>query len=713
MRFIKILIFTLLISRTYISAQEATYKVVRTPFSTDRFDEYCPVFYKNGIVFCTNNNSGSLVTYSSGEGTGNADIHFYDTTSSARRSRLFSKSLRTKVNDGPVTFNATGDTIYYARNIRVEGSAREISSVRNRLGIFFAVFDGKNWVRIRELRFNNEWYNISSPCLSPDGKRLYFASDMPDGFGGSDLYYCNWENDYWGDPINMGSTINTKGNEAYPFITPAGEILFSSDGHPGLGNKDIFYSKPDGDKWLPPVRLDPPINSEYDDFGIVTDSLMSRGYFSSNRFKSADIFQFETIYPQIFYTDIQKENNYCFRFSDEGMISIDTTDLLYSWDFGDGKKLLGKTVNYCFPGPGKYNVKLDIIDRETGNLFFTKLKYSLELKDFEQPYISSPDLAIAGEEVIFSGLQSYLPGYEIISYVWDFGNGERKDGPEVNMTFKETGDYRVNMGLKLRSLSTGIIHNSGITKLIRVVESEQEKKNFISIAASSKEPASDIRNFENAQITVDYSADQDYLNDALFKLKISSSKNQISKEDTFFKNLPDKYDLKENYQPEAGVYSYEVEEQTTLMALLPAFRELNNLGYRNTVAVLEMPDSDAEIQLVGLKKNYGVLSDDYFDAYGRLKANAYLILDQIIILMNRYPETRMQIEVHTDNIGQAANNLRTSQSRAQLLANYLINRGISSKRLSAKGYGEVKPVASNMYERDRRLNRRVDFKFIK
>jgi hypothetical protein len=440
---------------------------------------------------------------------------------------------------------------------------------------------------------------------------------------------------------------------------------------------------------------------------------MSRGYFSSNRFKSADIFQFETIYPQIFYTDIQKENNYCFRFSDEGMISIDTTDLLYSWDFGAEKKLLGKTVNYCFPGPGKYNVKLDIIDRETGNLFFTKLKYSLELKDFEQPYISSPDLAIAGEEVIFSGLQSYLPGYEIISYVWDFGNGERKDGPEVNMTFKETGDYRVNMGLKLRSLSTGIIHNSGITKLIRVVENEQEKKNFISIAASSKEPASDIGNFENAQITVDYSADQDYLNDALFKLKISSSENQISREDTFFKNLPEKYDLKENYQPEAGVYSYEVEEQTTLMALLPAFRELNNLGYRNTVAVLEMPDSEAEIQLVGLKKNYGVLSDDYFDAYGRLKANAYLILDQIIILMNRYPETRMQIEVHTDNIGQAANNLRTSQSRAQLLANYLINRGISSKRLSAKGYGEVKPVASNMYERDRRLNRRVDFKFIK
>lgn len=708
----KIFIIILLISWRHISAQEPTYKVTRTPFSTDNFDEYSPAYYRNGIVFCTNNNAGSLVTYSSAEGKGTADIHFFDTTGSARRSRLFSRSLRTKANDGPVTFNARGDTIYYARNMRIEGSSSEISSVRNKLGIFYAVSDGKNWTRIRELRFNNEWYNISTPCLSPDGKRLYFASDMPDGLGGSDLYYCQWAGDYWSDPINMGNTINTKGNEAYPFITPAGEILFSSDGHPGLGNKDIFYSRPEGDKWLPPVRLDPPVNSQYDDFGIVTDSLMSRGYFSSNRSKSIDIFQFETIYPQIFYADIQQENIYCFRFSDEGMISIDTTTLRYSWDFGDGKKLSGKAVNHCFPGPGKYNVKLDIIDRATGNLFFTKLKYSLNLKDFEQPYISSPDIAVAGERINFSGLESYLPGYEIITYVWDFGNGTRMEGPEANMIFKEKGDYKVNMGVKLRSLSTGVIHNSGITKSIRVVDSEQEKKSMISAAASSKEPAPDIRNFENAQITVEYSAEEDYLNDALFKLKISSSENKISKADAIFKNLPDKYDLNEIYQKETGVYSYEVEEQITLIALLPAFRELHGLGYRNTVAVLEIPDSQAEKQLVGLKKNYGVLSDDYFDSYGRLKANAYLILDQIIILMNRYPETRMQIEVHTDNLGQAANNLKISQSRAQLLVNYLINRGISSKRLSAKGYGGIKPVASNMYERDRRLNRRVEFRFI-
>jgi hypothetical protein len=191
----KFFIFILLLIQINLSAQETTYTVTRTPFSTDNFDEYCPVYYRNGIVFCTNNNSGSFVTYSSAQGTGTVDIHYVDTTGSAKRSRLFSKSLRTKANDGPVTFNIRGDTIYFSRNMNSEGNLKEISSVRNRLGVFSAADDGKEWSRIRELRFNNEWYNITSPCLSPDGRRLYFASDMPNGHGGSDLYYCQWRGD--------------------------------------------------------------------------------------------------------------------------------------------------------------------------------------------------------------------------------------------------------------------------------------------------------------------------------------------------------------------------------------------------------------------------------------------------------------------------------------------------------------------------------------
>ena len=131
-----------------------------------------------------------------------------------------------------------------------------LSSVRNKLGIFYAVFDGKDWTKIRELRINSEWYNVTTPWISPDGKKLYFASDKPDGYGGSDLYYCQWKHDYWDEPVNLGPVINTKGNESYPFMNAAGEFFFSSDGHPGIGGKDIFFSRLSDSTWIEPVCLD-------------------------------------------------------------------------------------------------------------------------------------------------------------------------------------------------------------------------------------------------------------------------------------------------------------------------------------------------------------------------------------------------------------------------------------------------------------------------
>ena len=117
--------------------------------------------------------------------------------------------------------------------------------------------------------------------------------------------------------------------------------------------------------------------------------------------------------------------------------------------------------------------------------------------------------------------------------------------------------------------------------------------------------------------------------------------------------------------------------------------------------------------LLSLAKNYGILTDNYFDNYDRLTGNGYLMLDQIVILMNRNPGIRLEIGVHTDNLGLAANNLTLSQTRAQVMVSYLIKRGINSSRLIAKGYGGTRPVASNMFEKDRKLNRRVDFRLIK
>jgi hypothetical protein len=697
----------------FVMSQSETYIIQTAPFSSERYDEFCPVFYRNGIVFISNRKSG-LADYSSSHGAATVNINFIDTTDIVtwRKAGIFSKSLKTPLNDGPVTFNSTGDTIYYSRNLQVDGKISDLSSPRNKLGIFTAVLEGAKWTKIRELRFNNEFYNISTPWLAPDGRRLYFASDKPDGFGGSDLYYCDWRGDHWADPVNLGPVINTSGNEAYPFVNPAGELLFASDGHPGLGGKDIFFSRPNGKGWLPPVRIDPPINSEYDDFGIITDSLFSEGYFSSNRNGSVDIFRFKTMFPQIFYTDIQKENQYCFRFTDEGSVEADTLNLRYLWDFGDGKKAFGKVVHHCFPGSGDYKVRLDIVDRATGNLFFTKLIYTVELRDFEQAYIKSPDVAVSGEDIQFDALSSYLPGYEILSYSWEFGEGTRLQGQSVKHSFKENGEYNVNLGVTLKSETTGIIHKTGVSKKIVILGTAQDKASWLSKKAAVKHTIPDIRDFENALIKTDYSAEEQIRQTAIFRIELISSKSRLNLTNDVFRNLSVAYSVKEEFDPVTKIYSYYVDELMNLMEAYPAYRELKGLGFRDVIVKLNVIKDPIEKDLYNIKKNYGLLSDDYFDTYGRLRASAYLLLDQIVILMNRYPGILLEVSVFTDNLGVAANNLQLSQTRAQLMVNYLVNRGINAKRLRAIGYGGARPVASNILEKDRRLNRRVDFRII-
>ena len=706
-----IFFITLLFSATLVAQQE-TYTVTKTQFSSKHYDEFCPVYYQNGLVFTSNRKSSQFLEYSSSQGNTPFKINYVDPTMKGMRQSpvLFSKHLKTNYNDGPASFSSRFDTIYFSRNLKVDGKLKELSSFRNKLGIFYAVYENKKWDKIRELRFNNEWYNITTPYLSPDGKRLYFASDKPEGYGGSDIYYCQWKGYYWDEPVNVGPVINTSGNEAYPFVNPAGELLFASDGHPGLGGRDIFFSRIQNNKWLPPVRLDPPVNSEYDDFSIITDSLMSEGFFASNRDGSIDIFNFKTRLPQIFYTNNQKENQYCFNFSDSGAISVDTLNLRYLWDFGDGGKSYGERVQHCFPGPGTYKVKLDIVDRSTGSVFFNKLKYTVDLLDFEQPYIKSPEVAVVGEEISFEGLDSYLPGYKILSYTWVFGEGARLMGESVKYAFTKPGEYNVNMGVTLKSEKTGIIHKSGVSKKILVLNNTQERTSWLAKKASEKPVVPDIKKFENAFIRTEYSAETDFKQDAIFSVQFLTSKTRLEMSNVIFKTIGSKYNLREIAGKEG--YSYHAEDCISLMEAYPPFREISGMGFKTAEVKLNIIKDPVEKELFDIRKNYGVQADTYFDTYGRFKAAAYLLLDQIVMLMNRNPGLRLEVAYHTDNTGTAAANLRISQSRAQQMVNYLINRGVNVKRLAAKGYGSARPVGTNTNEEGRKLNRRIDFRII-
>ena len=196
-----------------------------------------------------------------------------------------------------MTFSRDYQTMYFTRNNTKKGLRKADSKGVTRLKIYEGKRGAEDWEDIVELPFNSDDYSVAHPTLSTNGDHLYFASDMPGGFGGMDLYVVSkGENEAWGAPVNLGSVVNTSANEAFPFIHTSGTLFFSSDGHGTLGGLDLFMANGVDADWREVINLGPQYNSGYDDLGIVLDPDGTSGYFSSNREGGNgkdDIYKFE------------------------------------------------------------------------------------------------------------------------------------------------------------------------------------------------------------------------------------------------------------------------------------------------------------------------------------------------------------------------------------------------------------------------------------
>lgn len=192
--------------------------------------------------------------------------------------------LNTRYHEGPACFTADGKTLYFTRNNYFKKKFKKDSKGINNLKIFRAKENNGSWQE-ENLSINSDEYSVGHPALSPDGKYLYFTSDMPGGKGMTDIYRSVINADGTiGAAENLGDAINTEGKEMFPFIDAEGNLFFSSDGQVGLGGLDVFQAptdKKDGFGKL--TNLGMPVNSTSDDFALVLDASGKSGYFSSNR----------------------------------------------------------------------------------------------------------------------------------------------------------------------------------------------------------------------------------------------------------------------------------------------------------------------------------------------------------------------------------------------------------------------------------------------
>lgn len=225
------------------------------------------------------------------------DVYVYD-VNSGNVSPL-PGDVNTKLHDGPVTLSQDGKTMYFTRNNYYHNrEGKRDKNATNHLKIYKASLVGNSWENVEELPINNNEYSVGHPALSPDGKWLYFTSDMPGGQGGTDIYRVAINGDTYGKPENV-SEVNTAGDEAFPFVDADGTLYFSSNGLAGLGLYDIFKVDLNGtDKT--PQNLGKPVNSNMDDFAYFKSPDTKKGYISSNRYNDDDnIFGFNQLEPLV------------------------------------------------------------------------------------------------------------------------------------------------------------------------------------------------------------------------------------------------------------------------------------------------------------------------------------------------------------------------------------------------------------------------------
>jgi outer membrane protein OmpA-like peptidoglycan-associated protein len=259
--------------------------------------DFCPVIQNGALVFSSDRRVNMVDNYTYGW-TGR---YFLDLFRAERNSdtvfvqiQSISNELNSPYHDAASSFSADGKEIYFSRSGKSKNRSLNGQIYANRPKIFSAMKVNGKWKNIVSFAYNSEDYSTDHPSISRDGRRLYFASDMPGGFGGADIYYCDRAGDGWGKPVNLGPAVNTRGNEKFPYIHPNGKLYFSSDGHVGYGGLDL-YMVMEGQGKVSVENLGRPFNSSWDDFGMYSEN-DSTGYLSSNRsggYGNDDIYYFE------------------------------------------------------------------------------------------------------------------------------------------------------------------------------------------------------------------------------------------------------------------------------------------------------------------------------------------------------------------------------------------------------------------------------------
>ncbi len=290
-------------------------KIFRLNFNSRKSD-FCPVFYKDGIIFYSNREKSEKIPSGFISNT-NADIFFVNIKNDSYSDPVYFNELIGYVYyEGAFTFYNNDNKMLLSKyTSSLSGKIKEKDKL-NGLRIFNSDIDtsSNKLYTLDMLSFNVQGFSSMHPTVSSDGNTVIFASDLSDGNGGTDLYITKQNRGFWSPPENMGDRINSQNDEYFPYLFQDSILIFTSNRPGGVGKFDVYITTLNNTS--APLNLGTPINSEEDDFSLIISADGDYGYFSSNREDTSqeDIYRFDLdfgsiqeLVKSVFYDDEKKE----------------------------------------------------------------------------------------------------------------------------------------------------------------------------------------------------------------------------------------------------------------------------------------------------------------------------------------------------------------------------------------------------------------------
>ncbi len=638
----------------------------------------------------------------------------------------FDKNLNNKYHEGPASFSNDFNFIAFTRNNYNGKSSDDII----KLQIYTKDWIDGKWKNELAFPYNSAEYSVGHPALSPDGNTIYFASDMPGGFGSVDLYKSERTDTGWSNPENLGKEINTEGKEMFPFYHPDGYLIFASDGHVGVGGLDNFIVpiKSNG-QFGKIVNMGYPVNDIKDDFAVVLDSTMKKGYFSSNRPGGKgddDLYSFDIIKPYAFGKTIrgiaQDESGNPLRtavitlWEGENMVgsAITFSDGSYAFEAEENKeyRLNGSKRDYSY---GTCETKTNTDESEF------ECNIVLKHNGINPIKVASlhPNLGAPKKVLMLKGMEDFFGGGSK-----DLGSDlEEEEDPflEEEQPLADADDEELLMDLNSK-MDQPPIETASDEDLIFMEDNDDP---FGEPILEEKTPVEVVEKPAKVEPIVFYWEIRDHETGELIDSVEVDLVDNLARKDIHFTTTNTggyELELKDKTIHDTVSYTIHMAKHGYMSISVTYDHDLPKSGRYNLHEELNLNLDRIEVGMdIAKIINIGPI---YFDVNKHnIRKDAAHELDKIVEALNENPGMEIELKSHTDCRASAAYNLNLSDQRAKSSAKYIHDRITSNpERIYGKGYGESEHVNEcecegaevvPCTEEQHQANRRTEFTIVK